>query len=107
MYPYGYTCNSYIKESVLVNRAAQKAVDGIQEMYGTRFSGGPICQTIYKATGTSTDYMYSLGITYSYGVELRDTGKYGFILPANQIVASGSETLNGVLKMWNYLSTLK
>lgn len=30
---------------------------------------------------------------YSYTVELRDSGKHGFILPADQIIISGEEAM--------------
>ena len=32
-----------------------------------------------------------LGIPYSYGMELRDTGMYGFLLPPDQIIPTGEE----------------
>jgi murein tripeptide amidase MpaA len=35
-------------------------------------------------------------IKYSFSAELRDTGNYGFILPADQIYPSGIETWAGV-----------
>ncbi|KAI1285167.1 Carboxypeptidase B [Halotydeus destructor] len=36
------------------------------------------------------------GIPYVYTVELRDKGKYGFLLPRNQILPTGEETWEGV-----------
>jgi hypothetical protein len=35
----------------------------------------------------------------SFTVELRDTGEYGFELPAEQIVPTGEEALAGLLAM--------
>ena len=32
-----------------------------------------------------------LGIPYSYGMELRDKGRYGFLLPEEQIIDTGRE----------------
>lgn len=32
------------------------------------------------------------GIKYSFSLELRDAGRYGFMLPAKEIVPSGEET---------------
>ena len=37
------------------------------------------------------------------GVELRDTGRYGFILPADQIVPSGEETWAAVTTLATYI----
>ena len=48
--------------------------------------------------------MYALGVPYSYGVELRDRGRRGFVLPASEIIPSGEETLAGVIALWNYVA---
>ena len=32
-----------------------------------------------------------LGIPYSYAMELRDTGEFGFLLPEDQIIPTGEE----------------
>jgi hypothetical protein len=36
----------------------------------------------------------------SWAIELRDTGTYGFTLPANQIVAAGEESYAGQKYLW-------
>ena len=41
------------------------------------------------------------GIKYSFSLELRDRGQYGFMLPRNQIVPTGEESLTGLLAMAN------
>lgn len=48
------------------------------------------------AAGASDDWAKSIGIKYSYTVELRDTGRYGFILPAVYIEKTGEEALSFV-----------
>ena len=48
--------------------------------------------------------MYSLGVKYSYTIELRDRGHDGFILPADQIVPSGEETLAGLIALWKFIA---
>ena len=40
---------------------------------------------------------------YSYGVEPRDTGKGGFLLPADQIVPSGEETFASILALGQHM----
>lgn len=45
-----------------------------------------------QASGGTIDWTYNQGIKYSYTFELRDTGRYGFILPANQILPTAKET---------------
>jgi len=55
-------------------------------VYGTKYEYGPIATTIYPASGSSADYTYgAANVLFSYGVELRDTGQHGFLLPADQV----------------------
>ena len=45
-----------------------------------------------QASGNTIDWAYNQGIKYSYTFELRNTGRYGFIVPANQIIPTAKET---------------
>jgi len=40
-----------------------------------------------------------LGTKYTFALELRDKGRYGFLLPANQIRPTGMETFAGIKAM--------
>ena len=53
------------------------------------------------AAGGSVDWVKAAGIKYSQALELRDTGEFGFILPADQIIPCGEETLMGLLAEMN------
>lgn len=76
---------------------AKGAVAAIYAVHGTRFDYGPICTTIYQASGSSVDYVADVVKgDYTFTSELRDTGNYGFVLPANQILPSGEEAFAGV-----------
>ena len=47
---------------------------------------------LYESSGGTLDYtLGELGIPYSYGMELRDQGLHGFLLPPDQIIPSGEE----------------
>ena len=49
------------------------------------------------AAGGSEDWTYGeLGVKYSFSVELRDEGRYGFLLPPRQIIPTGKETFEGL-----------
>jgi len=99
MSPWGYT-SDLPPDYNIQNSLSAKCVDAIKAVYGTEYQYGPISITIYPASGSSADYTYGVSKTlYSYGVELRDTGEYGFLLPADQIVPSGIETYAAV-KLW-------
>ena len=63
----------------------------------------PVCYSDVSS-GSSADWTYGkLGVEYSYGVELRDTGKYGFLLPENQIIPTGRETLDALIALATYV----
>jgi len=48
---------------------------------------------LYHTTGSAADWFYEkANITISYTIELRDTGRFGFVLPPAQIVPSGQES---------------
>jgi uncharacterized protein YycO len=53
-----------------------------------------------EATGGSMDWAKSkLGVPYTFEWELRDTGRYGFLLPADQIVPTAQETLDSIISI--------
>ncbi|XP_011355539.1 carboxypeptidase A1 [Pteropus vampyrus] len=91
LYPYGYTEDPASDQEEL-DQLAKSAVTALASLYRTRFQYGSIITTIYRASGSSVDWAYNQGIKYSYTFELRDTGHYGFLLPASQIIPSAQET---------------
>ncbi|XP_012719081.1 carboxypeptidase A5 [Fundulus heteroclitus] len=91
MYPYGYT-KTAAKDQAELHALAQKAITDLASLYGTRYRYGSIINTIYQASGNTIDWTYEQGIKYSYTFELRDTGYYGFLLPAREIVPTAEET---------------
>ncbi|XP_068560626.1 carboxypeptidase A5 [Cebidichthys violaceus] len=91
LYPYGYT-RTPVKDQTELHNLAKKAITDLASLYGTRYRYGSIINTIYQASGGTIDWTYNQGIKYSYTFELRDTGRYGFILPANQIIPTANET---------------
>jgi len=95
MSPYGWTTATpadYAKHMAVM----RPGIAAIQRVHGTRYVAGPIATTIYIASGSSVDYAYSIGIVHSYTFELRDTGRYGFVLPPNQIIPQGEEVMAAV-----------
>ncbi|XP_033019131.1 carboxypeptidase A2-like [Lacerta agilis] len=92
MFPYGYNCTAAVKDYEELDALGKKAADALASLYGTLYKVGPICNIIYQASGGSIDWTYDQGIKYSFGLELRDTGRYGFLLPASQIIPTAQET---------------
>ncbi|VFV32803.1 carboxypeptidase a2 isoform 1 [Lynx pardinus] len=95
MFPFGYTCTKPDHFDEL-NEVAQKAARSLTSLHGTKYKVGSICSVIYQASGGSIDWSYDYGIKYSFAFELRDTGRYGFLLPANQILPTAKETWLGL-----------
>jgi len=80
------------------------AVQAIKQNSGLTYNYGTIYNIIYPASGSSADWGYDVGgVVFSYGVELRDTGTYGFILPADQIRPQGEEIWAATVAMAKYL----
>ncbi|NXL68612.1 CBPA2 Carboxypeptidase, partial [Chordeiles acutipennis] len=102
MYPYGYKCTEPADYTEL-DALGKAAASAIRSLYGTTFKVGSICTTIYQASGGSIDWSYDYGIKYSFAFELRDTGRYGFLLPANQIIPTAEETWLGLKKIMEHV----
>lgn len=70
----------------------------VKATYGATYDVGSTAQILYVASGSFNDWQYDqFGIVYTQCIELRDTGRYGFILPASEIRPTGEENLNGVI----------
>ncbi|XP_062989981.1 carboxypeptidase A2 [Elgaria multicarinata webbii] len=95
MYPYGYKCTN-ARDYKELEEVANAAANSLSSLYGTKYRVGDICHVIYQASGGSIDWTYDYGIKYSFAFELRDTGRYGFLLPANQIIPTAQETWLGL-----------
>uniref|UniRef100_A0A8C9ZYV0 Carboxypeptidase A4 n=1 Tax=Sander lucioperca TaxID=283035 RepID=A0A8C9ZYV0_SANLU len=89
MYPYGYSCGSVPHQPELVRKEKHTVESHL-------FLSDP-------ASGGSIDWSYNLGIKYSFAFELRDTGRYGFILPANQIIPTATETWLALKHIMEYV----
>ncbi|XP_060783062.1 carboxypeptidase A4 [Neoarius graeffei] len=103
MYPYGYICNS-IADQAELDSVGRRAVQALSSVYGTSYRVGNICKIIYQASGGSIDWSYNSGVKYSFAFELRDTGRYGFLLPANQIIPTATETWLALKYIMEYVS---
>lgn len=96
MFPYGYKWTTSPDHEEL-NKLAEKAVNDLAAVYGTEYTYGSIANTIYLAAGTTVDWAYENGVKYSYTFELRDMGRYGFLLPSSQIIPTATETWPALL----------
>ncbi|VEN44966.1 unnamed protein product [Callosobruchus maculatus] len=97
--PYGYT-TEHLENYDQVYNISFNAAEVLKSRYGTSYTVGTITDVIYPASGGSIDWAKAtLHIPISVAYELRDTGKYGFLLPPDQIIPTAEETIDSVLYM--------
>ncbi|XP_039566043.1 carboxypeptidase A1-like isoform X3 [Passer montanus] len=120
LFPYGYR-RAPTPDHQEMNELAKKAVSDLAAVFGTKYTYGSIANTICEcpsliprpiprerapiwaplpadmAGGTTIDWAYDNGVKYSFTLELRDSGRYGFLLPSSQIVPTATETWPALL----------
>jgi len=73
--------------------AADEGAEALTAVNGTKYVVGCIPCILYKASGSASDWALGEGgAVYAYAMELRDTGRYGFLLPPSFIEPVGRET---------------
>ncbi|KAM9609937.1 carboxypeptidase B2-like isoform 2-T2 [Trichechus inunguis] len=99
VFPYSYNRSKSKdhKELSLVAREAIRAIESISR--NTKYTHGSGAESLYLAPGNSNDWIYDLGIKYSFTIELRDTGRFGFLLPERFIKPTCQEALAAVSKI--------
>ena len=63
--------------------------------FGADYEHGETSNILYVASGTSNDWVYDTYRAPALGIELRDTGDFGFELPESQIYVSQDEVWAG------------
>lgn len=97
MWPYGWTSSTHTQDHQVQATCAAATAAAILATHGTEFQVGPIASTVYEAGGSAVDWAYTaLGVKFAYAAELRDHGRWGFLLPAEEIAPSGEELLAGL-----------
>ncbi|ETE68103.1 Carboxypeptidase B, partial [Ophiophagus hannah] len=89
LFPFGYTYEKTANYNEL-NELAKRAVKAIASLYDL-------------SSGCSDDWVFNQGIKYSFTFELRDKGKYGFLLPESQIKPTCQEIMLAVKLIASYI----
>lgn len=72
--------------------------DGMKSAHGQNYKTGQTCRTLYQVSGGSTDYAMDVSkVGLSIIIESRDTGKNGFIIPANLLRPTVEESWAGTV----------
>ncbi|KAL0122821.1 hypothetical protein PUN28_007478 [Cardiocondyla obscurior] len=106
MFPYGYT-KAHLENYEDSLAIAAKSVRSLKKRYGTEYRIGNIGEILYLASGNTADYIkgvYHKPIVFVY--ELRDRGNYGFLLPPEQIIPTGEETLDSLVTLFKEAKAL-
>ncbi|KAJ9590275.1 hypothetical protein L9F63_027886 [Diploptera punctata] len=97
LFPYGHSQEKVSNYNELLS-LGNEAAAALAKNNGTRYTVGNIYDAIYPASGGSMDWVRgTFNTPYTYTWELRDTGRYGFLLPAEQIIETAEETLNALV----------
>ncbi|CAI4222890.1 unnamed protein product [Auanema sp. JU1783] len=103
LYPWGHTANrteQYPPDVADLVSMGNRMAAAIRSVNGTIYTVTNSGSGFYPASGASDDWAKSIGIKYSYTIELSPrTSYYGFELPNNFIERVARETLKGMLEL--------
>ncbi|XP_001850988.2 carboxypeptidase B [Culex quinquefasciatus] len=92
LYPWGYD-RVVPPDHEDLKRVGDEAAQRMRQSGGQSYTVGPSGNTLYPASGGSDDWARGeMNIKYAYTVELRDSGRNGFVLPASEIIPTGKES---------------
>lgn len=104
MYPYSYSCEQVPPHAEDIIEAALGATKALRERHNVPYTSGASCELLYPAPGNIIDWTYGESkVKYSYSLMLRDTGTYGFMLPARWIQPVGEETAAAVQSLVKFI----
>lgn len=101
--PYGWTPNLPPDHSTLQMIGANMET-AMESLYGKNYTHGNTYDTIYPASGVTLDWAYDVGGAWGMSFELRDTGQFGFELPASQITPASEECFAGAMVLARFLT---
>jgi len=105
--PYGNTRTNAPHETEM-RGLGQVMADAIRATHGLTYDSIKSID-LYVTTGTTSDWYYNVteNASYGYTIELRDTGRYGFVLPPDQIIPQGEEIWAAMVAMAHSVGTIK
>ncbi|XP_022916582.2 carboxypeptidase B1 [Onthophagus taurus] len=103
LYPWGY---DYIlsDNNDELHSLGENIAGAIYDVSGTRFTVGNAAFLLYPAAGASDDWMKSIIAPLSFTLELPGGGSQGFDLPPYRITEVVTETWQGILAAYKYIS---
>jgi len=89
--PWGYTGGVYPEDYAEQLSLGQASIAALRAVHGTIYETGQGADMLYGVGGASDDWAKDHGIKYTATIEMRDTGRYGFVLPPTQIIPNAQE----------------
>lgn len=101
LWPFGGTCTEPPEPDAstfwVLGTSMQSLIQGV---HGIGYVHGPICQTLYQASGASVDWNYGTAGRFAFTIELRpDSSNPGFLLPPGDIIPTCEENLPAILHL--------
>lgn len=117
LFPYSYSCDAEPPNLEKMEELAMGLAKSIRLFSGEAYTVKPACEGALTETsgdanglriepsgGSAIDWFYhEMGAHYSYQIKLRDTGSYGFLLPAEEIIPTGEEILHSMKYLGDFL----
>ncbi len=74
----------------------------IVDVHGRTYTAGPLCTTIYPASGGAVDWLFGDRGVVACSIEVRDTGTYGFVMPVAEIIPNAEENFEAAMVQVEY-----
>lgn len=123
LYPYSYTCDRMPHNLEDLEEVATGLAKAFRLTSGHYYSIDSACEgsislstpassknsdrvitSLEESGGSALDFIYQeMQVKYAFQIKLRDTGSYGFLLPRENIVPTGLETLSAMLGFGRWL----
>ncbi len=103
IHPWGNTTAPCPDHDRLVN-LTNSMVTYMESLGSANYQAGQASILLYVASGCSDDYMYGTRGAMSMTIELRDTGQFGFQLPASEITPTQNEAWNAFERFYQVLA---
>lgn len=99
------TLGESIPDEEDISEVALGAARAAKLVHNRQYRAGRGCETMYGQDGSSVDFSYAdAGIKWSFEMELRDEGSYGFLLPPEQIRPTGEEAAASLDYILNFIA---
>lgn len=93
LYPWGYD-RKVPPDYTDLERVGRRMGEAMHNSGGHSYTVGNSATTLYAAAGGADDWAKgTVGVKYTYTIELPDRGQYGFMLPASYIQSVAKEAL--------------